>query len=158
MLDAHFFFGGQSFAVGAEPDLLYAVGSLVTDLGGSVAAAVTTTRSPILEHVPTAEVVIGDLEDLEARAGGCAMLLTHAHGRQASQRLDIPLYRVGIPMFDRLGATHRVSVGYRGTRDFVFELANVLMATEHGHAPDHWPLPPAALAAARGETALPQPA
>ncbi|HQR54107.1 MAG TPA: nitrogenase component 1, partial [Burkholderiales bacterium] len=76
---------------------------------------------------------------------------------QASQRLGIPLYRIGIPMFDRLGAAHRVSVGYRGTRDLVFDLANVLMAVEHGHKPTDWPLPPAALAAARGEPSI-QPA
>jgi nitrogenase molybdenum-iron protein NifN len=158
MLDAHFYFGGQTFAIGAEPDLLYAVGAMVTDLGGIVAAAVTTTKSPILERVPAEEVVIGDLEDLEARAAGCAMLLTHAHGRQAAQRLGVPLYRIGLPMFDRLGAAHRITVGYRGTRNFVFELANVLMAAEHGHAPTDWPLPAEALAAARGADAIPQPA
>lgn len=152
MLDGHFFFGGKTFAVGAEPDLLFAVASLAVDMGAIVQAAVTTTHSPVLERVPCEEVVIGDLEDLEARAHGCAMLLTHAHGRQAAQRLGLPLYRIGLPMFDRLGAAHRVSVGYRGTRDLVFELANTLMAAEHDHGPDDWPLAPEALAAARGDS------
>jgi len=140
----------KKLAIGAEPDLLFAVASLAAEMGAIVEAAVTTTPSPVLERVPCAEVVIGDLEDLEARAAGCDVLLTHSHGRQAARRLEIPLYRIGLPMFDRLGAAHRVTVGYRGTRDLVFDLANVFLAAEHGHGPDDWPLSPEALAAARG--------
>jgi nitrogenase molybdenum-iron protein NifN len=55
-----------------------------------VAAAVTTTHSPLLVRVPTDEVLVGDLEDLEMRAVGCDLLITHAHGRQAATRLGIP--------------------------------------------------------------------
>jgi nitrogenase molybdenum-iron protein NifN len=29
--------------------------------------------------------------------------MTHAHGRQAAERLGIPLFRLGIPQFDRIG-------------------------------------------------------
>ncbi len=158
MLDGHFSFGAKKLAIGAEPDLLFAVASLVAEMGAIVEAAVTTTASPVLEHVPCEEVVIGDLEDLEARAAGCDVLLTHSHGRQAAHRLGIPLYRIGLPTFDRLGAAHRVTVGYRGTRDFIFELANAFVAAEHGRGPDGWPLPPAALAAARGQELIPLPA
>lgn len=150
MLDGHFHLGGKRVAIGAEPDLLFALASLIHEMGGEVAAAVTTTHSPVLARVPTAEVLVGDLEDLELRAAGCDLLLTHAHGRQAAARLGIPLMRVGIPQFDRLGAAHQLSVGYRGTRDLIFALANLFLAHLHAHGPDDWPLPEAALAAARG--------
>ena len=74
----------------------------------------TTTRPRCSSGVPAEEVLIGDLEDLESRAAGCDLLITHSHGRQAAERLEIPFFRMGIPMFDRLGAGHQLSVGYRG--------------------------------------------
>lgn len=138
MLDGHFYTGGCKVAIGAEPDLLHGVGQFLAELGCDIAAAVTTTDSPVLEHLPTEEVLIGDLEDLEARAAGCDLLITHAHGRQMAERLDIPFLRMGLPIFDRLGAAHRLALGYRGSRDFIFEVANALIAHGHEPHPDEW--------------------
>jgi len=138
MLDAHFFTGGKKVAIGAEPDLLWSLGALLTDMGCEIAAAVTTTQSPILEKLATDEVLIGDLEDLENRAQGCDLLITHAHGRQMAARLNLPFLRYGIPTFDRLGAAHQVTVGYRGTMQLVFELGNTFLADEHEVGPETW--------------------
>ena len=52
MLDGHFFFGGKRVAIGAEPDLLWSVGSWLTEMGCVIGSAVTTTHSPILERLP----------------------------------------------------------------------------------------------------------
>jgi len=141
MLDGHFYFGGVKTAIGAEPDLLYALGAFLTEMGAEVEAAVTTTESPILEKLIAKELLVGDLEDLEQRAAACGLLVTHSHGRQAAERLGIPFHRAGIPMFDRLGAAHKVTVGYRGTRELVFELANLLLSAAHEPHPDDWRLP-----------------
>ncbi|MHB1656405.1 MAG: nitrogenase iron-molybdenum cofactor biosynthesis protein NifN [Burkholderiales bacterium] len=144
MLDAHFFFGGKKIAIGAEPDLLWATASWLAEMGCELTALVTTTKSAILSELPAEEVLIGDLEDLEQRARGCDLLITHSHGRQAAERLAIPFFRMGVPMFDRLGSAHCLSVGYRGTRGLVFELGNLFLAAGHENHPDSWPLPPAA--------------
>jgi nitrogenase molybdenum-iron protein NifN len=138
MLDAHFHIGGKKIAIGAEPDLLAAVGKLLVGIGAELSAVVTTTQSPLLEKLPAQEVLIGDLEDLENRAQDCDLLITHSHGRQMAERLDIPFLRMGIPMFDRLGAAHQLSVGYRGSRNLVFEVANIFMAAAHEPLPDDW--------------------
>lgn len=138
MLDAHFFLGGKKIAIGAEPDLLFAVSTWLTEMGCEIAAAVTTTMSPLLARVPTDEVLIGDLEDLETRAPGCDLLITHAHGRQAAERLQIPLFRLGLPTFDRLGAGHQLTVGYRGSRDLIFAIGNIFMAGSHEPDADTW--------------------
>jgi nitrogenase molybdenum-iron protein NifN len=138
MLDAHFFFGGKKIAIGAEPDLLWSLSAWLAEMGCEISAAVTTTQSPVLENVPADEVVIGDLEDLEARAVGSDLLITHSHGHQAAQRLNIPLLRAGIPSFDRLGAAHRLHVGYRGTRDLTFETGNIFIANGHENDPNTW--------------------
>jgi nitrogenase molybdenum-iron protein NifN len=143
MLDAHFHIGGRKLAIGAEPDLLFDVSSMLHEMGAKVAVAVTTTESPVLARVATDDVLIGDLEDLEtlSRERGCDLMITHSHGRQGAERLKIPFYRMGLPMFDRLGAGHLLSVGYRGTRDLLFDLSNLIMADAEEHhepTPDTW--------------------
>lgn len=134
MLDGHFHFGGKSVAIAGEPDLLYQMTRFFTDMGASVTTAIAATSdNPILEAVPAEEVVVGDLGDFEARADGADLLVSHAHGRQASERLGIPLYRVGFPIFDRLGMQHRRSALYEGTRELIFDVANTMLAADHHH-------------------------
>lgn len=135
MLDAHFFFGGKTIAMAAEPDLLRALSALFASLGAEICTAVTSVASPALDDVPAARVIVGDLEDLEdgALAAQADLLVTHSHGRQASERTGIPLWRAGFPLFDRLGAAHRVSIGYRGTRDIIFSVGNLLLDHLHHH-------------------------
>ncbi len=138
MLDGHFHFGAKRIAIGAEPDLLWSVGSFLREMGAEIVAAVTTTSSPLLAKFPSNEVLIGDLEDLEQRAGDADLLITHAHGRQAAERLGAPLYRLGLPTFDRLGAAHEVTVGYRGSRNLIFAIGNIFIAQAHEPNPESW--------------------
>jgi nitrogenase molybdenum-iron protein NifN len=151
MLDGHFHFGNAKIALAAEPDLLLSLGLFLAEMGAELAVCVTTTKSPVLERLPTSEVVIGDLEDFEraAQATGADLLMTHSHGRQAAQRLGRPLLRVGIPTFDRIGNAHVCHVGYVGTRNLVYEVGNVLIEQIPHHGPGDWPLPAASLVAAQ---------
>ncbi len=137
LLDGHFHFGGKRIAIAAEPDHLYALAAFFTGLGAELSVAITTTgSSPILKKLPTDEVKVGDLGDLEAMAAGCDLLVTHAHGRQASERLGIPLMRVGFPIFDRLGTQHKKTIGYEGVRDMIFEVANIFQARSSFMTPE----------------------
>jgi nitrogenase molybdenum-iron protein NifN len=143
MLDGHFHTGGRKLAIGAEPDLLFDVGSMLHEMGAEIVSAVTTTSSPVLERFPADEVLIGDLEDLETRAKerGADFLVSHAHGRQMAQRLELPFFRIGLPVFDRLGAAHLVTVGYKGTRNLIFSMVNLLIEHNEAHhqtTPDSW--------------------
>lgn len=151
MLDAHFVLGGSRVALALEPDLLYALGRFLGEMGAEIVAAVAPTGSPLLERLPCAEVVVGDFDDLEerARAGGAELLVASGHGRQPAARLGIPLLRWGFPVFDRLGAQHRLTVGYRGSLEFLFAAANALLE----HAPERAPRRPAAGEARPGPAA-----
>ncbi len=138
MLDGHFHTGGKKIAMGLEPDFFYDLSSFLVEMGCHITAAVSTNNTPILEKVKCETVLIGDLEDLERLAPGCDLMITHAHGRQASERTGIPLFRMGLPIFDRLGAGHITAVGYRGARDLIFDIANTLFSTGHAIKPDTW--------------------
>ncbi len=140
-LDAHFHTGGLRVAMGADPDLLFALGQCLAGMGAEIVAAVTTTTAnPVAERLPAPQVLVGDLGDLERAAAeaDAQMLVTHAHGRHASARLGLPLLRAGFPIFDRLGAQDICRVGYRGTRAFLYEVANLVQAQTHRATPEEF--------------------
>lgn len=148
MLDGHFYTGGVKVAIAAEPDMLLAVGGLLHEMGAELRCCVSTTQSPAHALLPAEQVILGDLEDLERGAADCDLLITHSHGRQAAERLQKPLFRVGFPVFDRVGNAHRCYVGYRGTMNLIFEIANLMIDRIAHHHPDDWPLTPEARQAA----------
>jgi nitrogenase molybdenum-iron cofactor biosynthesis protein NifN len=137
MLDTHFYFGRKRVSLGLEPDLLWSITCFLQSMGAEVHAAVTTTKSPLLQQMPIDKVVIGDLEELETLAKGSDLLITNSQGKATADRLGIPLYRQGIPIYDRLGNGFSCKVGYTGTIKLLFDLGNLFLEHEavraHGH-------------------------
>ena len=137
MLDTHFMLGFARIAIAADPDLLYALSCLVKAMGAEITAAVAPANAPILEEVPTAEVKLGDLEDVEnqARAQGAQLLISNSHAVGVAERLHIPLLRIGFPQYDQIGGYQRLWIGYRGTRQTLFDLANLLSSHQSHEIP-----------------------
>jgi nitrogenase molybdenum-iron cofactor biosynthesis protein NifN len=134
MLDTHFYFGRKQVSLGLEPDLLWSTTCFLRSMGAEVHAAVTTTKSPLLEQIPVEKVTIGDLEDLETLAVGSDLLITNSQGKAVADRLGIPLYRQGMPIYDRLGNGFSCKVGYRGTIQLLFDIGNLLLEHEEEKA------------------------
>ncbi|WP_375496170.1 nitrogenase iron-molybdenum cofactor biosynthesis protein NifN [uncultured Nostoc sp.] len=130
MLENHFYFGCKRVSLALEPDLLWSTVAFLRSLGVQIHSAVTTTRFPLLEKLPIPTVTIGDLEDFEQLAVGSDLLITNSHGVAIAQRLKIPLYRQGIPIFDRLDHGHFTKVGYRGTMQLLFDIGNLFLEQE----------------------------
>ncbi|MBX5013939.1 nitrogenase iron-molybdenum cofactor biosynthesis protein NifN [Rhizobium lentis] len=129
MLDGHSHMSGKKIAIASEPDQLFQLSNFFTAMGAEIAAAVTTTgTSKALQRVPAKTVKVGDLSDLESLAATADLIVTHSHGREAAKRLGVPLMRVGFPMFDRFGSQHKLTILYRGTRDMIFDFANIIQA------------------------------
>jgi nitrogenase molybdenum-iron protein NifN len=133
MVDSHFMLGFARVAIAGDPDLLYGFAKLVTEMGCEVVAAVAPARANILQEVAAAQVAIGDLEDMEnaAKKNGAQLIIGNSHAAESARRLGIPLLRAGFPLYDLIGGYQRLWVGYRGTRQALFDLAN--MVVEHGH-------------------------
>lgn len=144
MLDSHFMLGLRRVAIAGEPDELLAMTTLVQGMGMEVVSAVTSTRGPALEPLPLPQVKIGDLEDLEkmAREQGAEMVIGNSHCAAAAERLHLPLQRMGFPQYDLIGGYQRSWIGYRGTRQALFDLANLMLQhhSEHEIKPHHSPL------------------
>jgi nitrogenase molybdenum-iron cofactor biosynthesis protein NifN len=134
MLDTHFYFGRKRVSLALEPDLLWSTVQLLRSMGADIQAAVTTTKSPLLEQLPVETVIIGDLDDFEHLAIGSDLLITNSNGAAIARRLHIPLYRQGLPIFDRLGNGLTCKVGYHGTTQQLFDIGNILLDAEETHA------------------------
>ena len=134
MLDAHFSIGQGRFAVAADGDLLAALSELLASMGAETVAAVAPANGPSLKHVVADEVKIGDLEDLElaARANAAEVMICNSHGAHTAERLGIPLLRAGFPQYDLVGGYQRCWIGYQGTRQTLFDLANIMLGLEKG--------------------------
>ena len=134
MLDCHFTLGGARVAVAADPDLLNGFSHLLAGVGAKTAVAVAPVNAPVLTNVAAAEVKIGDLEDLErlSRNVGIDLLLSNSHAVESAKRLGVPLLRAGFPQFDTLGGYQKTWIGYRGSRQALFDLANIVLSLEKG--------------------------
>ncbi|HVI49579.1 MAG TPA: nitrogenase iron-molybdenum cofactor biosynthesis protein NifN [Candidatus Sulfotelmatobacter sp.] len=128
LVDCNFHFGDTPVAIAADPDLLGSFCRFLNGLGAEVVSAVSSTPSPRLASLPVAEVQAGDLEDLEnaASSRGAQLLITNSHGAEIARRLKLPLLRAGFPLYDIAGGHARAWIGYRGSRQTVFDMSNLL--------------------------------
>ncbi|ABS27224.1 bifunctional nitrogenase iron-molybdenum cofactor biosynthesis protein NifEN [Anaeromyxobacter sp. Fw109-5] len=130
MVDSHYQLGGKRVALALEADPLKVLTRFLHGMGCEVTAALAATRTRGLHELPAATVAAGDLEDLEGAAEGVDLVVANSNGRQAVARLGVKAHlRAGLPVFDRLGAHQKVWVGYRGTMNLVFEVANLFQAS-----------------------------
>jgi nitrogenase molybdenum-cofactor synthesis protein NifE len=129
MVDSHYQFGTKKVALALESDNLKTLTRFLAGMGCEIQAALSATRTRGLDGLPSANVCVGDLEDLETAAKGADLIVANSNGRQAANKLKIGAHlRAGVPVFDRLGAHQKVWVGYRGTLNLVFETANLFQA------------------------------
>ena len=160
MVDTHFMTGLRRVGLAADPDLLHQLATWLAGMGSEIVAAVAPVKAAVLADIPAASVHVGDLEDLEdlARAAGAELLLGNSHLAATAGRLGVPLLRAGMPQYDLIGGHCKTWVGYRGTRQALFDLANLVVHNHEHIAPyrarlvvrdDPRPAPPQAAAGGR---------
>lgn len=133
MVDCHFMLGMARIAVAGDPDLLVQMTRFIHGMGGEVVAAVSPARADSLAKLPLDQVLVGDLSDLEqaARSAGVQLLIGSSHACETARRLNVPLLRAGFPQYDYVGGYTRTWVGYRGTRQTLFDFSNLLLEQHH---------------------------
>lgn len=133
MVDSHFMLGFARIALAADPDLLGMQVRFLSGMGAEVVAAVSPHRHESLAALPLAKVIVGDLEDMEvaARAGGAQLVIANSHAVDTAHRLALPLLRAGFPQYDTMGGYARTWVGYRGSRQALFDIANLMLGQHH---------------------------
>lgn len=133
MVDSHFMLGFARIALAADPDLLGMQVRFLSGMGAEIVAAVSPHRHESLAGLSVDQVIVGDLEDMEkaARAGSAQLVMANSHAADTASRLGLPLLRAGFPQYDTVGGYARTWVGYRGTRQALFDIANLMLGQHH---------------------------
>jgi len=133
MVDSHFMIGFARVALAADPDLLGMQVRFLTGMGAEIVSAVCPHKHESLIGLPIAKIIIGDLEDMEkqARAADTQLIIANSHAAETAQRLGLPLMRAGFPQYDHVGGYARTWVGYRGTRQALFDISNLMLSQHH---------------------------
>lgn len=134
MVDTHYQLGLAPVAIAGDPELLSAFSGWLTQMGAEVVVAVTPVTSRSLANAPCTLIKVGDLADLEALAAaqGAELLIGNSHLSEAAQRLGLPLLSAGFPQHHHFGAHRRCWIGYGGSAQTLFDIANLrLQAEQH---------------------------
>jgi len=124
MRDAHSYFGGKKICIALEPDLAVQTSKWLDEMGAVVELAVIPTLSNAADRIRAREVQINDLFSI---TGAFDMLVSNSHAESTANRLGVPLYEMGFPVYKMFGYTSKVTIGYRGTLALISETANLLM-------------------------------
>jgi nitrogenase molybdenum-iron protein NifN len=137
LLDTHFMLGQLRVALAADGDLLAALVDLLQETGVEVVTAVTSCNVPILSRIPVANIKIGDLEDMEklSLAHKAQLIIGNSHAVISAERLNVPILRAGFPLYDVIGGYAKTWIGYAGSRQTLFDLANLVINHAHEEIP-----------------------
>jgi nitrogenase molybdenum-iron protein alpha/beta subunit len=124
MRDAMTAFGGRRAAIALETDSAVAISGLLAEMNAAVTQAVVPTTSTALGAINARRVDVGDYASLEA---GFDLLVAGSHGELPARDLRAAHFVWGFPVFERLGHSQRVNIGYRGTLGLVNDIGNTLI-------------------------------
>jgi nitrogenase molybdenum-iron protein NifN len=61
------------------------------------------------------------------------LIIGNSHAVISAQRLHIPILRASFPQYDHVGGYQRTWIGYRATRQTLFDLANLILTQHAAH-------------------------
>jgi len=141
---------GRKVAIYGDPDLTTGIARFVCELGMIPSVVCTGVENKEFldgmkkvskESEESVDIMVGsDLRALEVKLQEepVDIAIGHSEGRLIMRDLDIPLVRVGFPVYDRAGY-HRVPiVGYNGGVNLIDRITNTIM--EKYYDPQHWKL------------------
>jgi nitrogenase molybdenum-iron protein NifN len=140
-VDGHKYVMEAKAVVYGEADLVIGITAFLTEIGVIPVICATGERNGRLEEELSA--ILPDYEakgirimedadflDIEAAAEKihADFFIGNSKGYAMARRLHLPMIRIGFPVHDRLGASRRLHIGYRGTQQLFDEIANTLIA------------------------------
>ncbi len=139
IVDAQAYNYRRRFAIYGDPDIVSGVTRLLSEMGMIPTVICTGINSKqfigdinkISDFYGHSPMVLagGDLFDLhqELKKTGADILIGNSYGSRIAEEEKIPLFRLGFPIFDRIGA-QRISVtGYNGGIRLVDSITNLIL-------------------------------
>jgi len=130
MADTHLLMADKEISLGLEKDDIMGLIPFINELGIKLRVAIASTSSSKKFEIDSSiGIKVGDLEDLEILGSDSDLLISNSHAKEASKRLGIPLLRMGFPITDSFGEQYRSRIGYKGSLQFLFEIARYFNGT-----------------------------
>lgn len=139
MVDAHSYNYHRKVAIFGDPDFVSSMTLFTSEMGmiptvvctGAKSKRFTEDIETISKEKGCSPVTLagGDLYDMHEaiKKVGTDILIGNSYGASIADEENIPLFRAGFPIFDRLGAQRISTLGYRGGIDFVDRLTNTIL-------------------------------
>jgi len=139
IVDAHAYNYQRRFAIYGDPDIVSGITRFLSEIGMIPTVLCTGIYSnrfkedikEISDKTGNSPVVMagGDLFDfhMELKKTGADILIGNSYGSRIAKEEKIPLFRLGFPVFDRLGAQRISIMGYRAGIYLVDSLTNIIL-------------------------------
>jgi nitrogenase molybdenum-iron protein beta chain len=139
MVDAHSYNYHRKVAIFGDPDFVLGMTRFTCEMGMIPTVLCTGAKSyrfiediKIIsqeKHINPVILAGDDLYDMhrEIKNVGADILIGNSYGASIAEEENIPLFRAGFPIFDRLGAQRISILGYKGGIEFVDRLTNTLL-------------------------------
>ena len=141
MTDCHQYIHGKKFALFGDPDILIGLVSFLLEMGGEPVHIVCTNSTvpfkkameKLLASSPYGQGATlypgKDLWHLRSLlvTEPVDMLIGDGHGKYAARDANIPLIRVGIPIYDRVNLHRYPIVGYSGVINLITMIVNTFL-------------------------------
>ena len=128
MRDAHFYLSGKKVCIALEPDFSLQTAMWLREMAADIELAVIPAYSRAANAIQAEKIIVGDLFSVK---GDFDLLISNSHAEDAANRLGVPLYQMGFPVYKILGYTTKVTIGYRGTLTMINDTANLVMKEVH---------------------------
>jgi nitrogenase molybdenum-iron protein NifN len=139
-VDGHKHLMSAKVAVYGEEDLVVAMCSFFSEIGiqpilcatGDQSGMLKTEIDRIFPGEPGESIRVmdnADFVDIEAAVENAKpdLIVGHSKGFAMARRLGVPLVRIGFPIHDRVDASRRMILGYRGAQQLFDRIANRLI-------------------------------
>lgn len=150
MTDAHQYIHSKKFALFGDPDILIGLVSFLLEMGGEPVHIVCTNSTvpfkkameKLLASSPYGQGATlypgKDLWHLRSLlvTEPVDMLIGDGHGKYAARDANIPLIRIGIPIYDRVNLHRYPIVGYTGVINLITMIANTFLEEKDRNSTD----------------------
>ncbi|WP_214020659.1 nitrogenase component 1 [Methanoculleus sp.] len=140
LIDVHYQYEGKKVAVFGDPDIMVPLAEFLITMGMIPKYVVTGTPGNKFEKTVNGMLEEAGIEESRVRAEGdlfdlhqwikeepVDLLIGNTHGKYIARAEDIPLVRVGFPVFDRAVHPLMPIVGYKGCLRLIEMISNVLL-------------------------------
>jgi nitrogenase molybdenum-iron protein beta chain len=139
MVDANAYNYARKVAIFGDPDMVSGLARLTSEMGMEPSVLCTGVKSKRFQqdievlsaetnHYPLV-LAGGDLYDMAEGVNerGADIIIGNSYGAHIAKEMSVPLFRVGFPIFDRVGAQRISTLGYQGGINLVDRLTNTIL-------------------------------